>query len=371
MPVDGLYTKMISRVSYKTLVVIPPLLSILAILFVMWNGIEYGIDFKGGTWMEVLTSKDITAEHTSLLSAELTKTGLADVKVYSGFDIDSSLTKLTMVTTSVVNESQVKEIITKYSGEIIESDYALVPLPEKPPADLADKLAKRFGGYVNVDYDDGVMKVTALDLNEEKLDSALEYYLKQPLTTQVSKKNFNVRSVGPTLGKTFREQGVKALIVAYILMGLVIFMAFKDVVPSFAVMLAATCDAAIALGGMVALGIPLEPSSLAALLMLIGYSVDSDILLTARTIKQKMGEVNERIDSAMKTGLTMTGTTLGVMLMLIIVSKTLTQIDTLYNIGVVLLLGLVADLMTTWFTNAGILKWYLESPRGRKMRFRR
>ena len=122
---------------------------------------------------------------------------------------------------------------------------------------------------------------------------------------------------------------------------------------------------------MVFLGIPLEPATLAALLMLIGYSVDTDILLTARTLKQKISGVNESIDDAMVTGLTMTFATLIVMVIMIVISKMFTQIDTLYNIAVVLFFGLVTDIPATWFTNAGIIKWYLESPGGRKFRYRR
>lgn len=218
--------------------------------------------------------------------------------------------------------------------------------------------------HVSTDYDDNILTITALEIDASELESALNFYFEEDIALTVKTKNFNIREVGPTLGKTFRDQGVDALIVAFILMAVVIFFAFKDVVPSFAVMLAATCDAILALGAMSLLGIPLEPATLAAILMLIGYSVDSDIVLTAKVLKERMGgSVEDRINSAMKTGLTMTGTTLSVMAVIFVVSSTITQIPTFYNIAAVLLLGLTADLATTWFTNAGILKWHMESDR--------
>jgi len=362
---------MISRVNYKLLLVIPPAASILMILFLAANGVEYGLDFAGGTWIDVSTGRQLTDAEVASLEGQLASAGLADLKVFQGSDIESGSSKLTIVTTSMVDEAAVEPALAPIIGSLRQVDEASMPYSETPPADLPDKLEKVLRQRVDVEYAAGTLTIKALEVDELELENFLKYYLKQDADVTVARKNFNMRTVGPTLGKTFRDQGIKALIVAYILMSVVIFFAFRDVVPSFAVMLAATCDAILALGGMSVLGIPLEPATLAALLMLIGYSVDSDILLTARVLKHKMGELDERIDDAMKTGLTMTGTTLGVMLVIIFVSKTLTNMVTLYNIGIVLFMGLAADLATTWFTNAGILKWYVESPAGRKLRFRK
>jgi preprotein translocase subunit SecF len=63
----------------------------------------------------------------------------------------------------------------------------------------------------------------------------------------------------------------------------------------------------------------------------------------------------------------MTGTVISVMIVMAVISSTLTQITTLYNIALVLLFGLIADLPSTWFTNAGIIRWYFEVPGGRKL----
>ncbi|HIE34429.1 MAG TPA: protein translocase subunit SecF, partial [Candidatus Altiarchaeales archaeon] len=155
-----------------------------------------------------------------------------------------------------------------------------------------------------------------------------------------------------------------------ILIILVIFIAFRDFVPSIAVILAATFDALFAAGGMSLFGITLEPASLVAIIMLVGYSVDTDILLTTRVLKTRTGTVNERIDNAMKTGLTMTTTTLCVMFVILIISTQVIKIDIMADISSVLLVGLIGDIISTWFMNAGILKWYMEE-KGGKIRIRR
>ena len=53
--------------------------------------------------------------------------------------------------------------------------------------------------------------------------------------------------------------------------------------------------------------------------MLIGYSVDSDILLTTRVLKRQ-GKLNDKLAGAFHTGIIMTSTTLAAVTVLLIVS---------------------------------------------------
>jgi preprotein translocase subunit SecF len=65
----------------------------------------------------------------------------------------------------------------------------------------------------------------------------------------------------------------------------------------------------------------------------------------------------------MITGLTMTTTALAALVAMFIVSSGLvtsfTRIDIIRDISVVLIFGLIADMINTWMTNAGILRWYI------------
>jgi preprotein translocase subunit SecF len=139
-------------------------------------------------------------------------------------------------------------------------------------------------------------------------------------------------------------------------MAIVVFLRFKTFVPSFAVILSAFSDIITTLAVMIVFSIKLSLGSFVALLLLIGYSVDTDILLTTRLLVKKEKEVHERIRSAMKTGLTMTGTTLCAMSVLFLVSTA----SLLREIALVIIIGLLVDLVNTWIQNVGILVWYLE-----------
>ena len=58
----------------------------------------------------------------------------------------------------------------------------------------------------------------------------------------------------------------------------------------------------------------------------------------------------------MKTGLTMTITTLTVVTLALIFS----QSETIQQIMLILLIGLLVDIINTWIQNVGILRLYLE-----------
>jgi preprotein translocase subunit SecF len=166
-----------------------------------------------------------------------------------------------------------------------------------------------------------------------------------------------IDQIGETFGKTLQGQALVALLFSFVGMSVVVFIAFRTFIPSLAVVLSAFSDIVISAAFMDALGITLSLGTTAALLMLIGYSVDSDILLTTRLLKRK-GKVNEKLEGAFHTGFIMTTTTLTAVAAMFIVSA-FAQIIIIREISTVLLIGLIVDLMNTWLLNAGLLKWYV------------
>ena len=172
------------------------------------------------------------------------------------------------------------------------------------------------------------------------------------------------RSVGAVLSSAALTQIIYTLVFAFLFMSVTVFIVFRNFVPSMAVILAALSDIIIAAGGMSLFGIPLSLASVGALLLLIGYSVDTDILLTTRVLKRREGTVTERAINAMKTGFTMAAASIGSMVALyVIVLVFIPSAATLQNIAEVLMIGLVADVLATWLMNLGILRWYMESGR--------
>ena len=185
------------------------------------------------------------------------------------------------------------------------------------------------------------------------------------LTSLINQRYPDARidQIGETFGKTLQSQAVLALIFSFIGMSVVIFLSFRTFVPAAAVVLSAFADMVMTAAVMNIIGIPLSLGTLAALLMLIGYSVDSDILLTNRVLKRQ-GKLNEKLAGAFHTGIIMTSTTLAAAAAMFVVSW-FGAVQIIYEISAVLLIGLLFDIMNTWLTNVGILKWYVQKGGGK------
>ena len=94
--------------------------------------------------------------------------------------------------------------------------------------------------------------------------------------------------------------------------------------------------------------------------MLIGYSVDTDILLTMRALKRKEEALNQRIFGAFKTGITMTLTSIAA----ITAGYIITISPMLKEIFFILIVGLFTDILATWLMNASLIKWYCDKKEG-------
>jgi preprotein translocase subunit SecF len=171
----------------------------------------------------------------------------------------------------------------------------------------------------------------------------------------IDEDRLSIESIGPALGSSFWLQAQIAIAAAFIFMAVVVFLIFRIFIPSVAVILGAVSDIVCTLAFMQIFGIELSLSSLAAVLMLIGYSVDTDIMSNTKMLKQG-GKLMENLTSAVKTGLTMTLTTIGALAALLVsyISPVLSQIAS------VLIIGLVMDMIFTWLQNSVMLRWYCE-----------
>ena len=268
--------------SYKPLIAIPVIITLVSLVLLASNGLNEGVDLKGGSLAVLDLEKSISQNDLKLM-------------------IEDGLNAEDVSILSMAN----------------------------------DKATVQIGGTVDVVNLTDLLKGTA---------TILSY-----------------NSVGPVLSNQALNQVYWALGFAFLFMSITVFIVFRDIIPSIAVILAAVSDIIISIAGMSLFGIPLSLASVGAILMLIGYSVDTDILLTTRLLKRKEGTVNERALDAMKTGLTMSISAIAAMTALYLVTIfIIPEAVVLSNIAAVLIIGLVADILVTWLMNLGILKWYLE-----------
>lgn len=178
----------------------------------------------------------------------------------------------------------------------------------------------------------------------------------------IAKENFTVQKVGASLGQSFFKDLIRGLVIAFVFMAIAVFVYFKIVagkwvwLPGLFVVWTAFVDILCTLAVVSITGMHLSAAGLAAFLMLIGYSVDTDILLTMRALKGNEPRLFDRIRSAVKTGVMMTLTGL----FAVAAGYFFAEPETIKQMMFILSTGLAFDLVHTWITNAGLLRWYLE-----------
>ena len=165
-----------------------------------------------------------------------------------------------------------------------------------------------------------------------------------------------IDQVSPSFATDTARTAIFGVALAFLGMSVLVFALFRSFVPSVAIVASAFSDLVIPIAVMNLLGIRMTLGTIAALLMIIGYSVDSDILLN-NSVLRRTGEFYESVSRAMRTGITMTLTSMAAMIVMAIVAAAF-GIDLLRNIGIILAVGLCADLMNTYLLNVSLLRWY-------------
>ena len=249
---------------------------------------------------------------------------------------------------------------------IVAISFGTTGLPVAPGIDFAggtavtiytdqtqDQVKAYFAGYDLKSIDSGLsggyyLKFGPMD--NDKMQAFNEYIL-------AGYPDAGINQIGASFGSTLQGQAMLAILFAFLGMAIVVFIAFRNFIPAITVVCAGIADVTITAAVMNVIGMELSLATTAALLMLIGYSVDSNILLTTKVLKRQ-GNVKEKFAGAFHTGFIMTTTTFCAILAMFLVSL-IGQVQTLYQISGVLVIGLICDFFFTWAFNAGVLKIYL------------
>ena len=257
------------------------------------------------------------AKNGDFVYKDISLTGGTSVTVHDQVDIAD-------LEQSVID--QLDEISIREIYDIVTNEQKAVVIETKSDADTTRQVLEDYLGY---------------ELNEE--NSSFEF-------------------TSSSLSEGFYKQLLIAILIAFIFMGIVVFIIFRTAIPSAAVILSAFANILMTLVVVNLLEIKMSTAGIVAFLMLIGYSVDTDILLTTRLLKRREGTLNERIKSAMKTGMTMTLTSLLAFVIALLIVKSFSSV--LAQIFTILSIGLAFDLLNTWITNVSILKWYVKKKNG-------
>lgn len=256
------------------------------------------------------------------------------------------------------------------TGELINKDVSLsggttLTLYTEQPIDeirLEESLKKDFSEIsIRKLSEFGTAKEIGVVIETPEInEDAIRLRITEATGIELTEENLSIEVVGSSLGDSFYAQMIKALLFALIFMSIAVFIAFRKLIPSLAVVVVALGDLMITLTILNLLNMRLSSAGIAALLLLVGYSIDTDVLLTTRILKKREGTIWEGVLSSMKTGLTMTVTTIAALGVAYLVSTSLI----LKQMFAIIIIGLIVDVVLTYLLNAPMLALYAKKEGG-------
>ena len=212
---------------------------------------------------------------------------------------------------------------------------------------------------IQATFDEEVQSITPVAGQANTYQLTFQADDADPILEQAETAEYEVESIGErsaSFAADSQRQALFGLAIAFGGMAVLVALMFRTFVPSIAVIASAFSDIMIPLALMRLFSIELTLGTVAALLMLIGYSVDSDLLLNNHVLRRH-GDFYTSTFRAMRTGVTMTVTSIAAMVVMTIVSSLL-GIPLLPDVGIILVFGLLADLMNTYLLNVSLLRYY-------------
>ncbi len=190
------------------------------------------------------------------------------------------------------------------------------------------------------------------NISKDLLITNIEIFINDKL----AEENISFGLQGSVIGDNFVKESSWLFVIGFLLIFVVSYIFFKEFIPALTINISTLADIIGILSVFNLMGIKIGSVTIGALLMIIGYSSDSDILLASSIFKKKDGDLKERLGSSIKTQLTMNLTAL----VTFVIMFALSSVDAIKQISLVLIIGIFFDLINTWLASASIQRLYSE-----------
>jgi len=171
----------------------------------------------------------------------------------------------------------------------------------------------------------------------------------------VKEENIVIGKFSGKVGMSLFKTLIIILIIGFILVTVVVYYYFRSILPAISITFSTFMDMVNILGTLTLLNIPISLITITALLMLIGYSEDSDTLL-ATYLYKRHGKLDERLKKAFQIEMKEDIAAVIVFVLMIIISK----IDLIRILALTLLLGIIYDVIDTWMFTGPIQRIIIE-----------
>ena len=265
------------------------------------RGIRYGIDFKGGTNVDVRFAQPPNIDR---LRSGLAAQGLGNTEIQSISDIANPNSNEVLI--FVEGKGQEEQDLDASRGKVLAALNATYGVAGSDKPDFNSATASSLAAILT-EKDPLLLSVNAADRYQQLARKLLDYRDKNangvltnfddllkaggvPASVLAAvKSNFalgpfairNIEIVGPKVGAELRNQAI--LVTLYALAGMLVYIAFRfEWVYGAAAVLAVFHDVLITLGFFSLLRFEISLTVIAALLTLVGYSMNDTIVIFDR-----------------------------------------------------------------------------------------
>jgi preprotein translocase subunit SecF len=338
------------------------------------HGLNFGVDFAGGTEMEVRFGKAVDAGAIRKAVEEL---GFKDASVQT-YGAESEHTYLVRVgRIALMSPEDVKKVedavqakfpvesmnFSAESGDKIDFQFKTPPTKEQLQAAVE-------GAGIKVREVREEAGLTAGTRSFAVITQGIQDKIERDLAARFAEASPEVRRVeyvGPAVGRELRNQGFKAIIYAMALIVVYVGLRF-DFRFSPGVIIALVHDAVVTLGYFAFSGREFNLTSIAVILTVVGYSVNDTVVVYDRIredqARYKGRPLAEIVNSAInevfgRTLLTSVATALSLLGLLAL------GVGTIFDFAFAMVVGIVSGTYSTWFIAAPMTIW-LEERAARK-----
>ncbi|HLD76218.1 MAG TPA: hypothetical protein VI874_04315 [Candidatus Norongarragalinales archaeon] len=358
MQFPNLYTSK----NYKLLLILPIVLILASLALV--PGVPKGIDLRGGLLITIQT--DQAVDEAALASAiKAVSKGEPLIRSYEspagkGYEIELPLKlELDDAAAFLAQARNFQEQWEKAEVELSQGRGS--ESAAKTFGDQSIQFSRQSAQKVGKTITSKTPTEALREADDAVAESRSDY--RDTLLASVQKiapaTSVSVREVGSSLSTFFLAKTQQVVLTSFLLLAVIVFILFRSIGPSLAVMIGPLTNITMTAGAMSILQIPWSLASVAAMLMLVGFSLDTYMMLTIRILKRPEDDAPTRANDAVNTAFLMNAATVAAYGVLTFLATLLTE-PTYFQIGAVATLGGMADFITTRFFNAPLLLWMHE-----------